>query len=88
VGWTFNEDICFSLEAVDYNCGSLIQLAKSIGKKCILGNLNIICGKITLFFIFVLGGFNNPKELNMLKQGNEFSTDSLLFVLPESEVVT
>ncbi|XP_060871147.1 putative glycerol kinase 5 isoform X2 [Metopolophium dirhodum] len=61
VGWTFNEDICFSLEAVDYNCGSLIQLAKSIG------------------------GFNNPKELNMLKQGNEFSTDSLLFVLPESE---
>jgi len=32
VGWTYNEDICFSLEAVDYNCGSLIQLAKSIGK--------------------------------------------------------
>ncbi|XP_026815062.1 putative glycerol kinase 5 [Rhopalosiphum maidis] len=61
VSWTFNEDICFSLEAVDYNSGSLIQLAKSIG------------------------GFNNTKELNMLKQGNELSTNSLLFVLPESE---
>jgi len=87
VGWTFNEDICFSLEAVDYNCGLLIQLAKSIGKKCTWGNLIIICEKIILFFIFDIGGFNNPKELNMLKQGNEFSTDNLLFVLPESEVV-
>jgi len=44
--------------------------------------------KIIILFIFDLGGFNNPKELNMLKQGNEFSTNSLLFVLPESEVVT
>lgn len=32
VGWTYGEDVCFSLEAVDYNCGSLIQLGKSIGK--------------------------------------------------------
>lgn len=32
VGWTFGEDVCFSLEAVDYNCGSLIQLGKSIGE--------------------------------------------------------
>lgn len=31
VNWMFNEDICFSMEANDYNCGSLIQLAKSIG---------------------------------------------------------
>ncbi|XP_025424377.1 putative glycerol kinase 5 isoform X2 [Sipha flava] len=61
VGWAFNEDICFSLEAVDYNSGSLIQLGKSIG------------------------GFNNSKELNMLKQGNACLTNNVLFVLPEFE---
>lgn len=32
VGWIFNEDICFTLEAVDYNSGSLLQLGKSISK--------------------------------------------------------
>jgi len=34
------------------------------------------------------GGFNNPKELNeyISKQGNEFYTNDLLFVLSEFEV--
>lgn len=43
--------------------------------------------KYNSIFIFDIGGLNNLKELNMLKQGNEFSTNNVLFVLPESEVV-
>lgn len=35
----------------------------------------------------IIGDFNDVKELNdMSKQGNDLSSNSLLFILPESEV--
>jgi hypothetical protein len=42
--------------------------------------------KYTNNIFFLTGGFNNSKELNMLKQGNACLTNNVLFVLPEFEV--
>lgn len=41
-----------------------------------------------IFLISKIGGFNTSKELNDLsKHANYFSTNNLLFVLPENEVI-
>ncbi|XP_050422319.1 putative glycerol kinase 5 [Adelges cooleyi] len=40
VGWMFNDEVCFTLEALDHNSGPLITLGKSIGCYSNLRELN------------------------------------------------
>ncbi|XP_050541312.1 putative glycerol kinase 5 isoform X2 [Daktulosphaira vitifoliae] len=40
VGWQFDNEMCYTVEAVDQNCGSLISLGKSIGLYDNLKELN------------------------------------------------
>lgn len=43
---------------------------------------------LIIFILIKIGGFNTLKELNDLsKHANDFSTNNLLFVLPETEVI-